>query len=232
MHNRKLIVITCLSVILLWVAPADALDIYFVRHAETMGNLTGDYSEYNQKHFSDLGKKQIKELTEQISDKDFDYVITSPKLRTINTILPYLMKKNKIAEIWPEIAECCWQANRAQSPTHPFTVGSLIRLDGTKKDFFSFRDDKTMKFYRNGNYADGMERLKKAHSLLLERFSGKDVSVLIVGHSLAGGRLIEMLLNQEPNGTHFPGNARLWQLRETAPGNFKLIFFNRPPLEK
>ena len=211
---------------------AEALDVYFVRHAETVANVTHNYTEENQRVFSKLGKEQVEELTRQLASFDFDFICVSPTHRTLKTILPYLRIKNASAEIWPEIAECCWQSDRNVKPKAPFQKAEEILLEEQMKGHFHFRDADTDRFYKDGNYADGLVRLRSACDMLIERFSGQDKSVLIVGHSLAGSRIIEMLLGQAPAGKYSPHNAQICYLKETQPGQFRLMRFNMDPSEE
>lgn len=212
---------------------AQALDLYFVRHAETVANATGRYSENAQNIFSKEGESQIAELTRTLSGQKFDAVCVSPQKRTRSTILPYLKEANITAEIWPELDECCYQANRNVQPTPmAFAKDREIILDEAEKKYFKFRDAGSNYFYKGGNYADGLQRIRKARDLISERFGGSGQSVLIVGHNLSGGRLIEMLMGKDPDGSDSPGNARLWHLQEQPDGKFKLIRFNIHPAER
>ena len=51
-------------------------------------------------------------LADVLSGWSFDRIITSPLQRALQTIAPYLAATQQRAEIWPEIAEACWQDER------------------------------------------------------------------------------------------------------------------------
>ncbi|MBU4376448.1 MAG: histidine phosphatase family protein [Candidatus Omnitrophica bacterium] len=212
---------------------AKGLDLYFVRHAETVANATGQYTKKAQETFSKEGESQISDLTKSLNGYKFDVICVSPQKRAINTILPYLRKNNATAEIWPELDECCYQDNRNVQPSAAaFANGASIVLDAKDQKYLRLRDPAMKYFYADGNYADGMLRIQKARDLLIERFGRSESSILIVGHYLSGGRLIEMLMGLKSVGKQSPGNARLWHLREKPDGTFELIRFNIYPAEK
>jgi broad specificity phosphatase PhoE len=208
------------------------LELFFVRHGETVANVTGQNTEANQAVFTPEGKDQVEKLTALLNGHKFDVICVSPRERTMNTILPYLKKHNMIAELWPELDEGCWQPNKNVQPTIGLAKGLPIILDEEKKRHFKFRDEGPDYFYKSGNYADDLLKIKKAHDLVIERFGQSGSSVLLVGHGLAGGRLIELFLGLEPKGEYFPGNARLWHLEQEPDGTFKLVRFNIHPSEE
>ena len=209
------------------------LDLYFIRHAETVANSTGQHSEDSQSIFSKEGESEVADLTKTLSGHRFDAICVSPQKRTRNTILPYLKEQNATAEIWPELDECCYQTDRNVQPSPvAFAKGGKIIMDDTEQKYFKFRDNGMDYFYKGGNYADGLLRIRKAYILLNERFGRSGKSILVIGHGLAGGRLIEILMGKEPEGKEFPGNARIWHLQEQPDGKFKLIRFNIHPAER
>ena len=210
------------------------LDVYFVRHAETVANVTADYSEKNQRTFTEKGKDQIKRLTEGLKQYKFDEIFVSPKYRTMRTIEPYLQEQGITAELWPELAECCYQRDQNVKPTHiSLEDGARINIMPDEKEWFSFRDKAEKgSYYDVRNYADGIMHLEKSVELIKERFGGTGKTILLVSHSLAGGRIIEMLLGLPPVGNYHPSNARLTHLRMNESGEFEILFFNKDPLSR
>ena len=103
--RRALITVWSGVLLLLAVPAAHALDIYIVRHAETMGNVTLDYSEINQNTLSPKGLQQVAALPAKLEGLKFDEILVSPAWRTQKTILSYLEKNDRKAEICPEIEE-------------------------------------------------------------------------------------------------------------------------------
>ncbi len=203
------------------VAPA-ATQIYFVRHAETMGNLTHRHTHQNDRTLSPQGRRQVAALTRKLARLDFDHIITSPKYRALITILPYLKTHHLRAEIWPGLAECCWQKQR-QSGGHRPGRGDAIRLDATMRPYFIFPDADAKYFLATRGYGDGMMQIFMTADRIRQRFAGTDQRILIVGHYHAGSRLIEILQGLEPTGRYRIGNTQLLHLRENRDGSFTLL---------
>jgi len=199
-----------------------ATDIYFVRHAETMGNLTHHHSHKNDRTLSPKGLRQVNELTRKLDLLSFDSIVVSPKYRALKTILPYLKKHRMEAEIWPELAECCWQKQRELSAGMP-ERGSQIRLESTMKPYLTFaRADDRFTFHTRG-YGQGMLQTFLAAEKIKKRFAGSGKRILVVGHYHAGSRLIEILQGNDPIGRYKISNTQLLHLRENSNGTFSLL---------
>lgn len=200
---------------------AGLLDIYYVRHAETVANATGSYTKENERKFSQKGKDQLPVLTEELKEYDFDVIISSPLLRARHTVLPYLKETDQQAVIWPEVAECCWQSDRQAPPSGK--KGAKIEIEEENKKYFIFRDKKATYLEPTVTYQDGIEAIKKAVKLIKEKYAGEDMDILIVSHSLAGSRLIELLQGKPPLGTYSPDNAAIVHLKEQPEGTFNVL---------
>jgi broad specificity phosphatase PhoE len=203
------------------------LEIYFVRHAETEGNRTHIHTRENDRTFSTEGEKQVAALTEKLSQYRFDHILVSPKYRALNTIYPYLKKIGKKAEIWPELAECCWQKRRYTSSSSNLPRGKRIKLDARMKPYFVFRDHASRYLYKTRNYGDGLVQVAKAVDLIRKKFSQSGKRILLVGHYHAGARIIEML--QEPGSERRIklSNAKITYLKEIRRGEFRVISYNQ-----
>ena len=202
-----------------------ATDIYFVRHAETMGNLTHHHSHRNDRTLSPKGNRQTAALTRKLDRLRFDYIIVSPKYRVLKTILPYVKKLKKhhmTAEIWPELAECCWQKNRSLSTGKP-QRGSKIRLETGMKAYFTFAGADDRFSYDTHGYGQGMMQIFMAAEKIKKRFAGSGKRILVVGHYHAGSRLIEILQGIDPIGRYNISNSQLLHLRENSNGTFSLL---------
>ncbi len=199
-----------------------ATDIYVVRHAETMGNMTHHHSRENDRTLSPEGNRQVAQLTRKLDRFRFDAIIVSPKYRALKTILPYLKKHRMTAEIWPELAECCWQKQRALSAGMPVR-GAQIRLDPAMRPYFTFaRADDRFSYHTRG-YGQGILQTRMAAERIRTRFAGSGKRILVVGHYHAGSRLIEILQGDKPTGRYNIANTQLLHLREYSRGNFSLL---------
>lgn len=226
MMPKHLIMILWLSLSLSAFSAAPSLyaatDIYFARHAQTMGNLTHRHTHKNDRTLSPKGLRQVKALTRKLDILSFDYIIVSPKYRVLKTILPYLKKHRLTAEIWPELAECCWQKKRQLSAGMPGR-GSQIRLEPAMKPYFTFAKTEDHFTFQTRSYGQGMLQTFVAAEKIKKRFAGSGKRILVVGHYHAGSRLIEILQNIEPVGRYRISNTQLLHLRENSDGTFSLL---------
>lgn len=208
---------------------ASALDIYFVRHAETVANATGIHNSTTSNLFSEQGNEQLGILTSQLKTLQFDAILVSPAPRALNTILPYLKESGQQGEIWPEMVECCWQRARGNLAEGRLIAGPPLQLEKEQAPYFTFRDDNSKRGYANYTYADGVAQVHRAQELLKERYFGSDKKVLIVAHYHSGQVLLAELLGvtrDELPGLH---NAKLNQLHQGPDGAFTLVRINDQP---
>ncbi len=204
--------------------PAPA-HVYFLRHAETVANSTGVWNEQTASAFSATGLDQVKEATQWLTRYRFDAIVVSPMWRTQNTVLPFLKANGLSAEIWPELAECCWQKDRSAPVSTPMPMFGrpIIPEDSSR---LHVREERATLEWNETTYGDGMRRVRAAVDLLRERFAGTGKSVLVVGHGNAGQRLIQLLRGREPEEGPPLANARLTHLAEQADGRFELAGLN------
>jgi len=199
-------------------APAQ---IVFVRHGETQANATGRYNSRTIDSFSERGKEEVSALTVQLEAMRFDAIVISPSPRALRTIAPYLRARHLTAEIWPELYECCdahsrkvkgytsWQVSFGAIVSVPKDLAGLFKL--------SPGDDR---FILAPSYDDGLRQIRMAADHLRREFDGSGKIVLVVGHSLNGGRLIEALEGKKMAGQVRPDNAKPMRFEERANGVF------------
>jgi broad specificity phosphatase PhoE len=228
MMPKHLTMILWFSLALSAFSPAPSLyaatDIYFVRHAETMGNLTHRHNQKNDRTLSPKGLRQVKALTRKLDILNFDYIVVSPKYRALKTILPYLKKHRRVAEVWPELAECCWQKQRELSAGMP-RRGSQIRLETAMKPYFTFARPEDRFNFHTRSYGQGILQTFMAAEKIKKRFAGSGKRILVVGHYHAGSRLIEILQGNDPVGRYKISNTQLLHLRENINGTFALLSY-------
>jgi broad specificity phosphatase PhoE len=206
------------------------LDVYLTRHAETMGNVTGDYSETNQCTFSPKGLGQVAGITAKLDGYHFDAVVVSPTWRTRQTILPYLKARGLTAEIWPELEECCCGAPGDAPPATTIPLGENVVINEEDAAHFKLRDETAAVRYAPTTEAEGMAQMRKAGELIRSRFGGSGQSVLIVTHSCSGARIIEDLLGLKLAGRFPVDNASVTHLRQEG-DTFQLLALNDKPFQ-
>ncbi|RLL52716.1 histidine phosphatase family protein [Mariprofundus sp. EBB-1] len=206
---------------------APATEIYFARHGETVGNVTHHHTHENDRTFSEKGLKQVADLTQKLDALRFDYIIVSPKYRTLNTIFPYLKKHNLKAEVWPELEECCWQTKTSRLSSFNLQRGDTIRLEPKMRRYFMFPDDQAQRRFAAKNYGDGLLQMFKAVQLIRKRFAGTGKRILIVSHYHIGSRLMETLQKLEPDGRYKLSNGKISHLIEKDDGSYHLLDINQ-----
>ncbi len=206
--------------------------IFFIRHGETMGNVTGDYSEKNQATFSPRGEQQVALVPEVLSPYAYDYIAVSPTWRTKQTILPYLKAFGGKGVIWPELEEGGCGLGGLATPASIIPQGEPVVIEPELSRFFEVRDeDAVFRFAPTDNaeslaiYLQGMRKLK-------EQFAGTGKSVLLVSHSCTGSRYFELLLGLEPRGRFSPQNTALSRFMEQSNGVYRMVLYNNQPFHQ
>lgn len=227
---RRALLSHFLIVSMAWTLHAEtgALDLYVLRHAQTMANVTRDYSEENQRSFSPDGLRQIDEVTEKLAAYQFDHILVSPLYRTMHTILPYLQERGIQAEIWPELAECCWEADTEDVPVE-LNPGDRIEITDELAPYFRLRDGQTTHEYDAAFKFTGPLMAARARALIDERFRDSGQSILIVTHYHTGQHILNEIVDHEPKRTLRLINARLSHLTQNEDGTFRLMTLNDVP---
>jgi broad specificity phosphatase PhoE len=219
-----------LLVLMLWLvslaANAAGLDVYLVRHAETQANASGIHNTVTSGSFSEEGEAQIRMLTNGLAHYRFDAILVSPTERTLYTIAPYLLQTGRSAEIWPEIAECCWQKDRMSSGPGALVWGDDIRLPVAIAPQFVFRTGIPQRSFANRSYADGVAQVRQAADLIRQRYGHSGKSILLVLHYHSGAVLMAELLDQDREQLPHLKNARLTHLRQDDAGQFHILTAN------
>jgi|GEM_PF-1177986 len=204
--------------------PLHPLEVYFVRHAESLANFSGRYSTATERSFSPRAADQIRKLVTKLHSIPLDAAVVSPAWRTMNTAAPVLIDHHIVATIWPELYECCDQhgAARLLRPSKSVRYGRSIEIPPDQAATFKI-DPSDSKRFAQGDYQDGMRQIKMGYDKFLKAFSGKSESVMIVGHGYNGSRLLEMFLGRPVLGKFSMANAGVVHLEQNPDGSFKLI---------
>lgn len=205
------------------------MKLYFIRHGQSVGNLTGDYSTPFHGVLSNNGETQANGLIQRLKGYKFDHIIVSPIKRAAYTILPYLKENNLIAELWSEVAEACYQNDIDGETSENIRYGNPIHFDEKDMKYFYFRYNDKHKALppEDENYKEGLKRITWVYESVLHNYKGTDQSILVVGHYHAGSRLLEMFLGMEPLGRICHSNTGFSMLEELPSGDFQIRFINR-----
>lgn len=165
------------------------MNLLLVRHAESKGNASGDYSVLSHDSLSCQGEEQASSLACCLRMRDFDEIIVSPLQRALETIAPYFDATHQRAEIWPEIAEACWQ-EREEKPSESWNTQPASVPDQIAR-FFAYRNDEALKPADPESFGQGLRRVHEAVQRIQEMVAKPDHSVLMITH----GHFIRELLN-------------------------------------
>lgn len=207
------------------------VDLYVLRHAETLANSTGKNTEANQRRFSPLGETQVAGVQVQLAQRAIGAILVSPSYRARHTILPWLLAQGRVAEVWPELDECCWIEDGGKVPDALEPQGSPLYLEPEDRPYFRFRGEQSPRAFSAARVSDGEAQVRAAIRLLEERFRGSDKTILVVTHFHSGSRLVERLLGDAYRGRVGLRNAALTHLRRQADGTFRLLRLNGLPAE-
>ena len=165
------------------------MEVLIVRHAESQGNATGNYSTAVSDSLSDKGHEQAAGLAQGLASRTFDRILVSPLIRTMETVTPYLQMTRQRADLWPEIAEACWHPER-EAPAAAWRT-QPAPLPATAAHLFDYRDGVAVRPAHPESFGEGLCRVCEALNLLENLGQGQDASILMVTH----GHFIRELLN-------------------------------------
>lgn len=170
----------------LLLTPAD-VTVTFVRHAETVANATGVYNSKTLNVFSELGKSQVRALTERLAPQRFDRIYVSPSPRALRTIEPYLRRTGQTAVVDPLLYECCTGKRPSGAKATWFRFGGVAALPEGTADVFRFEAGRD-KLPVAPDFGSGLAQVEACVAAFWARNPGG--SVLVVGHSGHGGEFV------------------------------------------
>jgi broad specificity phosphatase PhoE len=174
------------------------MKLFFVRHAQSIGNLTSDFSTSDHDRLSPLGLEQARAVVPRLKALGpVDRIYCSPALRAIQTILPYLTANDLKAEIWPELDEACWQQDKLAPVPERESPAPLFTLDPSFQPLFSVRQDRPWLPYGDEVFREGLNRIDGVFRELLKRHLDSRETLLVAGHALFATHLLGLFLGQE-----------------------------------
>lgn len=202
------------------------MKLYLVRHGQSMGNLTGDFSTDAHDQLSELGHRQAQALAIHLQGMEWNAIYCSPLRRALQTIYPYAKMSGRQIEIWPDLAESCWQEDKDIKEEDSLRYIPAQLPPALDKKYFHFKDNHPVQPHYEESYSQGIHRLKQFLRDLKSRHEGKDDRILLISHGYTMSRLVEMILGFHPDGRIDHANTAMTCLREQEEG-FQLCFSNR-----
>ncbi len=166
------------------------VNLLMIRHAESLGNATGNYSSAESDSLSPKGEAQAQSIVGTLASRPYDRIIVSPLLRAMQTIAPYLEATGQRAEIWPEVAEACWHDDREDVAKRWRTAAA--RVHNGFEHLFAYRNDELVRPAHPESFGEGLRRAHATHALIQSLIDeGHNGTVLMVTH----GHFIRELIN-------------------------------------
>ncbi|MBN1600976.1 MAG: histidine phosphatase family protein [Chitinispirillaceae bacterium] len=210
------------------------LTVYFIRHAETVANASGEQGGSgpieNHDTLTASGEKQVQELKDYLIKENIkpDLIIVSPALRAQKTIEPFLTATKSTAQIWVELNECCGQEPTGDPlPTERPDAKWKLKINKYTENF-SFRTSDDIYFWYPQSYEEGLFMVMTARDRLLQLFSQSGKTVIAVGHAVNGGIFLGLLrgydmITTEPSRPVYLMNTGIHKLtQDTVDGTFTL----------
>lgn len=210
------------------------LTVYFIRHAETVANASGEQGGSgpieNHDTLTASGEKQVQELKDYLIKENIkpDLIIVSPALRAQKTIEPFLTATKSTAQIWVELNECCGQEPTGDPlPTERPEAKWKLKINRYTENF-SFRTSDDIYFWYPQSYEEGLFMVMTARDRLLQQFSQSGKTVIAVGHAVNGGVFLGLLrgynmLTTKPSRPVYLMNTGIQKLtQDTVSGTFTL----------
>ncbi len=110
----------------------------------------------------------------------------------METIVPYLSATRRKAEIWPEIAEACWQGER-EAPCESWRPMPKA-LASRFLPYFTFRNHVPVWPTPSETFGEGLCRVQETAGLLLEEAEKKTRTLLMVSHGFFIRELLNVIL--------------------------------------
>ncbi|TVR55915.1 MAG: histidine phosphatase family protein [Puniceicoccaceae bacterium] len=203
------------------------MKLTLIRHAQSMGNSTGNYSHLQADALSATGREQARDLAVHLEPESFDKIIVSPLARTLETAVPYLEMTDQHAEIWPETAEMRWQ--KTHEPRAGDWRREICSIDADLPERFTFFENRKMKPAATPpeSHEEQRCRLYIAKERVLNLQRQGYASVLFISHGIFVRELICALLDL-PGALSFPTeNCASHQLLYDEKEGWRVIFLNR-----
>jgi broad specificity phosphatase PhoE len=199
-----------------------------VRHAESNGNANGgDYSLKNAGALSTKGLAQAETLGSCLESLEIVAVIVSPQQRALPTIAPYLERTGRTGEVWPELAEACWQEERQPPADNWHSEAALLPSDIAQ--YFSFRDGQAIQPASTDMFSNGLRRVCDALERVEKAFGGTEQTVLMVSHRFFIGEMLNRMLRRPEHEVFHHENCGMTLMNFSTV--WQMEFCNRQPHE-
>ncbi|MDT8390344.1 MAG: histidine phosphatase family protein [Lentisphaeria bacterium] len=171
------------------------MKLLIIRHAESNGNAAGgDYSVDNADALSPRGQSQAEALAPRLGAWDIGTVVVSPQQRALQTIAPYLAATSRTAEVWPELAEACWQEEREPPADAWDSQPAALPRDIAK--YFTWRDGQAIRPASWETFGTGLRRVYDALERIEKQFGSTKQTILLAAHGFFIREMMNLMLKR------------------------------------
>lgn len=166
------------------------MEIYFIRHGETLWNTLKIFQGRSDSPLTELGISQAEKLSEKLKDIEFTDFYSSPMGRTIQTtkiIMGDRKQEIKFIEEFKEIS----MGDIEGIPRSEFEE----KYPKEFYDFFNNPVDYDPKVYHGENYYEVIERVKKGLDKLLSYLNDSD-RVVVITHGVTLKALFHVITKE------------------------------------
>ncbi len=200
------------------------MKLLLIRHGESMGNATGNYSIATSDSLSQKGKEQALATVPFLQSQSFEKIIVSPLSRAQETIAPYLKAEETQAEIWPEISEACWHEEK--EPICNAWKTEAIEIATELKSFFTFKNDEAVRPLGDEPYGEGLKRVHSFVEYIKASSKKSDGTFLMVSHGHFIREFLKMLFETSNTVGFHQDNCGATLLSYN--GDWTMEYSNRP----
>lgn len=166
------------------------MEIYFIRHGETLWNTLKIFQGRSDSPLTELGISQAEKLSEKLKDIEFTDFYSSPMGRTIQTTKIIMRDRKQEIKFIEEFKEISMG-----------DIEGIPRSEFEEKypkefyDFFNNPVDYDPKVYHGENYYEVIERVKKGLDKLLSYLNDSD-RVVVVTHGVTLKALFHVITKE------------------------------------
>lgn len=168
--------------------------LYLIRHGESNGNATGDYSTKAHDNLTPKGESQAEQLAKKLLEINPQTLFCSPLSRAMQTLKPYLAKSKRKAALLPFFSECCWQEDMDRTISDPIKY-SNFSMDSSDYNYFNNEIDFKTIPAEDESWGDGYQRIKEAYNWI---WSSDFESAAVLTHGCFISVLEAEIFGREP----------------------------------
>lgn len=166
------------------------MEIYFIRHGETLWNTLKIFQGRSDSPLTELGISQAEKLSEKLKDIEFTDFYSSPMGRTIQTTKIIMGDRKQEIKFIEEFKEI-FMGDIEGIPRSEFEE----KYPKEFYDFFNNPVDYDPKVYHGENYYEVIERVKKGLDKLLSYLNDSD-RVVVVTHGVTLKALFHVITKE------------------------------------